>query len=180
MATAIRKVFSELGEPNAYIEGEEMSGAFVVGLRYGKGTLHMASGGSQKVFWQGPSVGFDWGGNAAKVFTLVYDLPSTDAIFRRFPGSRGQRLFHRRGRGQLSAGGRHHAGADSHRRRAAPGGEHRLSALQSGTFLDSILESAPGFVDQAEGTSKAYSSRGSAQCSLGERAYQSGRIGSRS
>ena len=93
LATAIRKVFSELGEPNAYIEGEEMSGAFIVGLRYGKGTLHMASGGSQKVFWQGPSVGFDWGGNAAKVFTLVYDLPSTDAIFRRFPGVEGSAYF---------------------------------------------------------------------------------------
>lgn len=93
LATAVRKVFSELGEPNAYIEGEEMSGAFVVGLRYGKGTLHMASGGSTKVFWQGPSVGFDWGGNVAKVFTLVYNLPSAEGIFRRFPGIEGSAYF---------------------------------------------------------------------------------------
>ena len=94
LATAVRKVFSELGEPNAYIEGEEMSGAFFVGLRYGKGTLHMASGGgAKKVYWQGPSIGFDWGGNAAKVFTLVYNLPQADAIYQRFPGVDGSAYF---------------------------------------------------------------------------------------
>lgn len=93
LATAVRKVFSDYGEPNAYIEGEEISGAFILGLRYGKGTLHMASskssGAGLPVYWQGPSVGFDWGGDAAKVFTLVYSLSSPDLIFQRFPGVEG-------------------------------------------------------------------------------------------
>ena len=58
----------------------------VVGVSYGDGVLHMKAGGSRKVFWQGPSIGFDLGGDASKVFVLVYDLPSAGAIFQRFPG----------------------------------------------------------------------------------------------
>ncbi len=94
LAEAIRKVFSDLGEPNAYIEGEEVSGALVVGLRYGEGRLHTKSGAApMKLFWQGPSVGFDWGGNASKVFTLIYNLPNDNAIFQRFPGVDGSAYF---------------------------------------------------------------------------------------
>ena len=94
LAEAIRKVFSDLGEPNAYVEGEEVSGAIVVGLRYGEGTLYMKNGApATKLYWQGPSVGFDWGGNAAKVFTLIYDLPNESAIFQRFPGVEGSAYF---------------------------------------------------------------------------------------
>lgn len=94
LATAIRKVFSELGEPNAYIEGEEASGAFFVGLRYGKGRLHFKNEAQgTPVYWQGPSIGFDWGGNAAKVFTLIYDLPKANDIYQRFPGVDGSAYF---------------------------------------------------------------------------------------
>jgi hypothetical protein len=85
LATVIEKAFKEHGRPNAYIAGEEASGAIGVGLRYGNGQLRMKSGGARTVYWQGPSIGFDWGGNASKVFVLIYHLPNTDALFQRFP-----------------------------------------------------------------------------------------------
>lgn len=89
----ISKVFEDHGRPNAIIKGTEASGAFVVGARYGEGTLHMKTGPSVKVFWTGPSVGFDAGGNLSKVYVLIYDLPGTDAIFQRFPAVDGSFYF---------------------------------------------------------------------------------------
>jgi|SRR5688572_10811319 len=91
LARAVERVFSEKGSPNAYITGVEGGGAVVVGLRYGDGDLFMKANGDRpvKVYWQGPSVGFDIGGNASKVFTLVYNLPNTEAIYQRFPGVEG-------------------------------------------------------------------------------------------
>jgi hypothetical protein len=86
LAKAVEKAFHDLGAPNAYIVGNEGSGAFFVGLRYGEGQLYYKGGGSTKVYWQGPSVGFDWGGNASKVFTLVYNLHWTRDLYQRFPG----------------------------------------------------------------------------------------------
>ena len=94
MARAVEKVFSKYGRPNAYIAGNEGSGAIVVGLRYGEGDLYMKqSGAPVKVFWQGPSVGFDYGANASKVFTLIYNLPNPAAIYERFPGVEGSAYF---------------------------------------------------------------------------------------
>ena len=90
---AVARIFQDNGRPNGYIKGTEASGAIIVGLRYGDGTLQMKNGGTAKVYWQGPSVGFDLGGNASKVFTLVYNLPSTDYIYRRFPGVEGSAYF---------------------------------------------------------------------------------------
>jgi hypothetical protein len=86
LAKTIEKAFADNGRPNAYIIGNEGSGAFIVGLRYGEGTLQYKGGGSMKVYWQGPSAGFDFGGNASKVFTLVYNLRNSDLLFQRFPG----------------------------------------------------------------------------------------------
>ncbi len=94
VAAVVSHVFEDLGRPNAYIEGEEGSGAIGVGLRYGDGWLHRKSGGDlTRVFWQGPSIGFDTGGNASKVFTLVYNLSSVDQIFHRYPGVDGSAYF---------------------------------------------------------------------------------------
>jgi len=93
LAEVVEKVFADLGEPNAYIAGEEFSGAIGVGLRYGEGTLTVAGGGDSKVYWQGPSIGFDLGGNASKVFVLVYNLASPDGIYRRIPGVEGTYYF---------------------------------------------------------------------------------------
>lgn len=89
LAQVVEKVFEEQGEPNAYITGEEIAGAVAVGLRYGNGTLHRKGAEGRKVYWQGPSIGFDLGANAAKVFTLVYRLGEADEIFQRFPGVEG-------------------------------------------------------------------------------------------
>ena len=76
--------------PTAYIAGQEGSGAFAVGLRYGRGVLYMKQPAiQQEVFWQGPTVGWDFGGNAARVFTLVYGLQRPDDLFRRYPGVEG-------------------------------------------------------------------------------------------
>ena len=92
VAGAIERVASDQGSvrPVGYIAGEEGSGAIGVGLRYGRGLLYMKGGAQpQEVFWQGPTVGWDWGGNAARVFTLCYGLYYPDALFRRYPGVEG-------------------------------------------------------------------------------------------
>jgi len=86
---AVERVFKDNGRPTGYIAGEEAAGAFVFGLRYGRGMLYMKDRPRIEVFWQGPSVGFDWGGNASRVFTLCYNLQYPDAIYRRFPGVEG-------------------------------------------------------------------------------------------
>ncbi len=85
-ASMIERLFRKQGRPVGYITGQEGGGAFVAGLRYGNGILWMKDGRSQKVYWRGPSLGWDWGGNASKVFTLVYNLKDPDYIYRRFPG----------------------------------------------------------------------------------------------
>ena len=89
LAKVVQKVFDDLGEPNAVIAGEEASGAIGIGLRYGRGHLNMKGRPKLPVFWQGPSIGFDFGGNVSKSFVLVYNLPSQDALFQRFPGVEG-------------------------------------------------------------------------------------------
>ncbi|MEZ5955976.1 MAG: DUF1134 domain-containing protein [Hyphomonadaceae bacterium] len=94
LATVIDHVFEDLGRPNGYIEGNEGSGAIGVGLRYGDGYLHLKGGnGVTRTYWQGPSIGFDTGGNAARVFTLAYNLRRADNIFQRFPGVDGSAYF---------------------------------------------------------------------------------------
>jgi hypothetical protein len=85
-AGVVEKVFKDQGEPTGYIAGEEGSAAFIGGLRYGKGLLYMKGRQPMRVYWQGPSIGFDWGGNASRVFCLCYNLQYPDMIFRRFPG----------------------------------------------------------------------------------------------
>lgn len=89
MADAVHSVFKKYGEPNGYIKGEEASGAIILGLRYGSGTLVLKNGGQARVYWQGPSAGWDFGGDAVKVFTLVYNLPDKQTIYQRFPGVEG-------------------------------------------------------------------------------------------
>src|SRR5512140_3724853 len=89
LASVIEKAVSQWGLPNGYILGEEGSGAFVAGLRYGEGTLYTKNAGDLRVYWQGPSVGFDWGGDGARTMTLVYNLPATNAIYQRFAGIHG-------------------------------------------------------------------------------------------
>jgi hypothetical protein len=89
----VERAFHDEGRPTAYIAGEEASGAFTIGARYGRGLLYMKNKPAMEVFWQGPSVGFDVGGNASRVFTLCYNLQYPDAIFQRFPGVEGSAYF---------------------------------------------------------------------------------------
>lgn len=86
---AIENIFADQGEPTAYIAGEEGSGAAVAGLRYGRGLMYMKDRPTMEVYWQGPTIGFDWGGNVSRVFTLCYNLHYPDMIFRRYPGVEG-------------------------------------------------------------------------------------------
>ena len=86
---AIQRLFRDNGLPTAYIAGEEGSGAVGFGLRYGRGLLYMKGHPPQDIAWQGPSFGFDAGGNLSRVFTLVYNLQYPDVIYRRFPGVEG-------------------------------------------------------------------------------------------
>lgn len=90
---AVERIFAQYGRPNGYISGNEGSGAIGVGLRYGEGNLYLKGAPALKVYWQGPSVGFDVGANASKSFTLVYNLPNADALFQRFPGVEGSYYF---------------------------------------------------------------------------------------
>lgn len=88
-ASMMERVFSDLGRPVGYIAGEEVSGAVGFGLRYGEGYLTLKSGEREKVYWRGPSVGWDAGGNASRVFVLVYNLNDTAQLYQRFPGVEG-------------------------------------------------------------------------------------------
>ena len=93
LASVIERAVSQWGLPNGYILGEEGSGAFVAGLRYGEGTLYTKNAGDLRVFWEGPSIGFDAGADGARTMMLVYNLPATQAIFDRFGGVNGSAYF---------------------------------------------------------------------------------------
>jgi len=85
-ASTIEKLFKDRGQPVGYITGEEGGGALTIGARFGKGTLWMKDGAVENLYWQGPTIGFDAGAEAGKVFILVYGLNDVDDIYRRFPG----------------------------------------------------------------------------------------------
>ena len=89
LALAVQEAVRRWGEPNGYILGQEASGAFFGGLRYGEGKLFTRNAGERSVFWQGPSLGFDVGGDGARTMMLVYNLPAVDALYRRFVGING-------------------------------------------------------------------------------------------
>lgn len=89
LASAIEWAFQKAGRPNGYILGQDAAGAFVAGLAYGEGTLYTKDAGSFRVYWQGPSVGYDFGADGSKVMTLVYNLRDPNDIFDRFGGVEG-------------------------------------------------------------------------------------------
>jgi hypothetical protein len=86
LAEAVQEAVRRWGLPNGYILGQEASGAFVGGLRYGEGKMYTRNAGDEKVFWQGPSIGFDAGGDGDRTMMLVYNLPAVNAIYHRFVG----------------------------------------------------------------------------------------------
>ena len=93
LARMIENILADQGEPNGYIVGREGGGAFVLGVRYGSGTLFHRVEGNLPVYWTGPSVGLDAGANAGNTFVLVYNLENTDDLYERFPAGEGQAYF---------------------------------------------------------------------------------------
>ena len=89
LAKVVERAVSKYGLPNGYILGQEGSGAFFAGARYGEGTLYTKNAGELPVFWQGPSIGWDFGGDGSRTMMLVYNLPTTDAMYRRYAGVNG-------------------------------------------------------------------------------------------
>ena len=93
LAQIVEKAGSQWGLPNGYVLGQEAGGAMVAGVRYGDGILYTKNAGDLRVFWQGPSVGFDFGGEGARTMMLIYSLPATEAIYQRFVGLDGSAYF---------------------------------------------------------------------------------------
>jgi hypothetical protein len=93
LAQTLEEATRRFGQPNGYILGQELSGAFVGGLRYGEGILYTRNAGDLKVFWQGPSIGFDAGADGDRTMMLVYKLPATQAIYTRYVGVDGSAYF---------------------------------------------------------------------------------------
>lgn len=89
LATVVEKIFASYGLPNGYLLGEEGSGALIGGLTYGEGTLYTKNAGDHKVFWQGPSLGWDFGGEGSRVMMLVYNLDDVNNLYNRFGGVAG-------------------------------------------------------------------------------------------
>jgi hypothetical protein len=93
LAQIVEKAGSQWGLPNGYVLGQEAGGAVMAGVRYGDGVLYTKNAGDLRVFWQGPSVGFDFGGEGARTMMLIYSLPATEAIYQRFVGLDGSAYF---------------------------------------------------------------------------------------
>jgi hypothetical protein len=93
LAQIVEKAGSQWGLPNGYVLGQEAGGAVMAGVRYGDGVLYTKNAGDLRVFWQGPSVGFDFGGEGARTMMLIYSLPATEAIYQRFVGIDGSAYF---------------------------------------------------------------------------------------
>lgn len=93
LAGVIEKAVSQWGLPNGYVLGQEGGGAFVAGVRFGEGMLYTKNAGDLRVYWQGPTVGWDFGGEGARTMMLVYNLPATEAIYQRFGGVDGSAYF---------------------------------------------------------------------------------------
>ena len=89
LAKVVERAFESYGLPNGYILGQEGSGAFIAGLTYGEGQLYTKNAGQHPVFWQGPSLGLDWGGQGSRTMMLVYNLPRVDSLYNRFAGVSG-------------------------------------------------------------------------------------------
>jgi hypothetical protein len=93
LAQVVEMAVKRWGQPNAYILGQEASGAFFAGARFGEGTMYTRNAGDRRIYWQGPSLGFDAGADGDRTMMLIYNLPSVDAVYRRFGGIDGSAYF---------------------------------------------------------------------------------------
>ena len=139
LASAVEWAFQKCGRPNGYILGQDAGGAFVAGLAYGEGTLYTKDAGTFKVYWQGPSVGYDFGADGSKVMTLVYNLRDPSDIFDRFGGVEGAAYLDRRRQCAAAEVRACHTCANSGGRRAAARCQRRLFEVYSKPDLESVL-----------------------------------------
>ncbi len=89
LASLVERAISQFGQPNAYILGQEGAGALFAGARFGEGTMYTRNVGQREIFWQGPTIGFDVGGDGSRVMMLIYNLPSVEAVYGRYPSIEG-------------------------------------------------------------------------------------------
>lgn len=89
LGAAVETVFSALGRPDGYIIGEEASGAIIAGLTYGEGMITTKNLGEEKIYWQGPSIGIDYGGDGSRVMFLIYNMDNINDVHKRFVGTNG-------------------------------------------------------------------------------------------
>ena len=143
VAEAIEYVFSSKGEPTAYIVGEEAAGAVVAGLRYGEGTIYYKNGMKERIFWQGPSVGFDFGGNGSRALVLVYNSTNPSELHDgRFGGVEGSAYLVGGLGVNFEQCWRHHPGAHPHRRGRQAGCQCRLPEIHPATDLEPLLRAS--------------------------------------
>jgi hypothetical protein len=86
LGSVIEHLFKNSGRPTGYVLGTEGGGAFLAGVRYGKGMLYMRGGGTQKIFWHGPSIGTDVGAEGSKTLVLIYRLNTPEELYAAFTG----------------------------------------------------------------------------------------------
>ena len=139
LASVVEHIFASYGLPNGYVLGEEGSGAIVGGLTYGEGTLYTKNAGDHKVFWQGPSLGWDFGGQGSRSMILVYNLDDVPEPLQPLRRRRRFGLCRGRPRLQRAEERQHPAGAGAHRRRRPPRRQCRLSEADRTADLESVL-----------------------------------------
>ena len=137
LAAVIEHLFRKSGRPTAYVLGDEGGGAFLAGVRYGKGTLYMRSGATQKIFWHGPSLGTDVGAEGSKTLFLIYKLHTPEELYANFTGIDGSAYLVGGVGATLVGNGKVDHGADPLRHRPAAGRQHRLHPLHAQGDLES-------------------------------------------
>ena len=145
LASVVEYAFQKSGRPNGYILGSDAGGAFVAGLRYGEGTLYTRDAGAHRVFWQGPSIGYDFGGEGSKTMVLVYNLRDPSQIYERLCGRTGLRLPCRRRRYPVPDAWQRDPGAHPVGDRPATRCERRIFEVYPLSNVESILSSPCGF-----------------------------------
>ena len=141
LGSVIEHVFRNSGRPTGYILGTEGGGAFLAGVRYGKGTLYLRSGGTQQVFWHGPSLGLDVGGEGSKTLFLIYKMTAPEQLYSSFTGGRVRLPRGRCGRHARHQRGRHH-GAHSFGAWTEARRQHRLHSLHAQGDVEPVLSLA--------------------------------------
>ena len=139
LASVVEYAFKQQGRPNGYILGQDAGGAFVAGLRYGEGMLYTKDAGTHRVYWQGPSIGWDAGAEGSKVMMLVYNLRDPEEIYQRFGGVDGSAYLVGGVGMTFQKSGDGHRRPDPIRRGAALRRQHRLPQVHASADLEPVL-----------------------------------------